>query len=333
MAQTINVFKLWDFAHCRVVESLAMAGDSNEVLLADRRDSLVLIGADGALINGDPVEFSPVAADISADGQGIFALTFNGYVVRLDRNGAILWKTWLDRDAQTIAAKTNGKAVVMASHKGRFHVVKASGEKVREVHTAGPVAFAKYSGDGRTLFMASSMGWIGVYDKMANPVGEYDISNLVMDLDVNFSGSKIFTAAGEAGLNIIDVKDGHLVSMDPGFGVVKLGVNAPGNLIAAAGLNGELALISKEGDVLWSEKTPHPWALCRMNSKGDRFVAVSNKGLAICYSTGENKAQAEEPSPPPPPQEPKPKPEPKTQSSGGNRDNGEAKSDFDFIEI
>ncbi|MBI5814527.1 MAG: hypothetical protein HZB29_02825 [Nitrospinae bacterium] len=327
MAQIAKVVKLWEHAHRRPVESLSVAGETGEVLLCDRRDSVVLLGPEGKVIHDEPMPLAPVDGEVASDGQSVFILSFEGFLSRMRPDGGMDWEKWVDRDGATIAVRAKGQSAVVASHKGRFFVISSSGERLREVHTPEPVAHAVYASRAGTLFLASSMGWIGIYDKQANPTGEFHINHPIMDLKVCESGKKIFLPAGEDGFNVINSSSEEMTTINPGFYVAKLGINRNGDLIAAVCPKGNLALLNLSGDVLWSEKTKDSWALCGMTGDGTRFVAVNNKGLAVCYGV---MGMTERKAPPPP--EPAPRKAPAQKERAPERQEP-GKSDLDYLEL
>jgi WD40 repeat protein len=266
-----------------------MTGD---VLAVDLRDRIVLIGPSGKIVWDKKVGFGSKAGAISADGSIIYVLTADGRVLRLTREAELEWEKWVDRDANALAIKAGGQCAIVASHKGRFHVISSGGDPPRIVHTTQPVAFARFSPRSGDLFLAAPMGWVGYYDKRFNPVSEMSLGIPIFEVKVCSKGRRIFLPSKDGGFNIVDMDTQDMTSVDPGFPVLRLAVDARGEKIAVGGLDGELALLSITGDKLWTADTKNSITLIEMTYDGDRFVTASDKGVITCYGVG-GKPQAQ----------------------------------------
>jgi len=287
MVANTKVHILWEHAHIRPVESLCVAGMTGDVFAVDLRDRIVLIGASGKVAWDKNVGFGARVGAISADGSIIYMLTADGRLLRLTREAELEWEKWVDRDANALAIKSGGQCAVVASHKGRFHVVNSSGDPPRIVHTTQPVAFARFSPRSGDLFLAAPMGWVGYYDKHFNPVSEMNLGIPILEVKTCAKGRRIFLPSRDGGFNIVDMDNQDMTSVDPGFPVMRLAVDSRGEKIAASGLDGELVLLDIEGHTLWRNDTKSPIVHVDMTYDGDRFVTVSEKGVITCYGVGD----------------------------------------------
>lgn len=326
MAKRIKVLKLWEYGHCRPLDSLSVAGESGDTFVCDRRDRLILIDPTGKIKWDWRANFAPVEGRITAAGDGLFVFTYEGRLLRITPEQKIEWELWIDREGKTLAVKSSGQAAIVASHKGRFHVINASGKNteihsehkrrissliyeilrcfvpqndkvttswgisgknVRIFHTPEPVAHARFAARTGQLVLGSAMGWVGIYDNWLKLRSEFRLNCPVLEVEVSGRGDQIYLSTGEEGFNVIDLKDNHMTTFHPGFAVSNIGVNENGEKIVAVGLEGQMALLDSSGAILWSEKTEHSWILCEMTLKGDRFTVVSGKGLVACYGVSE----------------------------------------------
>lgn len=326
MVAKIKVHTLWEHAHIRPVESICVAGMTGDVFAVDLRDRIVLIGASGKVVWDKKVGFGAKAGAISADGSILYILTADGRLLRITREAEVEWEKWLDRDANALAIKSGGQCAVVASHKGRFHVVNSSGEQPRIIHTTQPVAFARFSPMSGDLFLAAPMGWVGYYDKRFNPVSEMSLGIPILEVKVCAKGRRIFLPSRDGGFNIVDMDNHDMVSVDPGFPVMRLAVDSRGEKIAASGLDGELALLDIEGHTLWRNDMKSSIVHVEMTYDGDRFVTVSDRGVITCYGVG-GKAQAKSDI------EREDTSEFEFLETGAKEEKKMGDSDFDFLEV
>lgn len=326
MTAKARVHAIWEYAHIRPVESISVSGMTGDVFAVDLRDRIVLIGPSGKVAWDKKVGFGAKAGAISADGSIIYILTADGRLVRITREAEVEWEKWVDRDANALAIKSGGQCAVVASHKGRFHVVNSGGDPPRIVHTTQPVAFARFSPRSGDLFLAAPMGWVGYYDKRFNPVSEMSLGIPILEVKVCSKGRRIFLPSRDGGFNIVDMDSLDMTSVNPGFPVLRLAVDSKGEKIAVGGLDGELALLDNEGHALWSSDTKSSIVHVEMTYDGDRFVTVSEKGVITCYGVG-GKAQAKSEI------ERKDTSEFEFLETGSREEKKMGDSDFDFLEV
>ncbi len=283
MAKKLKIRKIWSYKHVRKIDSCSLARESGDVLVTDRRESIALLDRTGKTLWSKNVSFSPLEGKISCDGAYVFILTFKGQVIKVSRGAELEWESFVDKDARTMAVKSRGQSVAVASYKGRFHGLNSSGERTGIVHTAQPVIHARFTSKSGSLFVASAHGWVGLYDKEFKPVGEYDTGRTINEIEVSERGGKIFLPSRDEGLTIIEFKTSQMSVYNPGFAVAKVGIDRKGNLMVAVGGKGEIAVMDINGDILWNTDTDHSFIFCEMTIEGDRFVAVSDKGVVECY--------------------------------------------------
>lgn len=286
MSEKIRVRQSWTYKHVRPVESFSIAGASGDTVISDRRDTIIYFNANGDEVWSKKVDFSPLKVRITSDGSSVFVLTFDGRLMRISRDAELEWELWVTKDVNNLAIKSKGQAAVVTSHKGRFHVINSAGKRGRIVHTPEPVSSARISARSGSLFVASPFGWVGLYDNKFSPLGEYNLNMPVAAVEVSEWGKRLFLPAREDGLNVIELAEGRMTQFHPGFPVARVGIDEKGDKLLAAGLEGGIALMDIQGKKLWETNTDHSWALCEMNSGGNRFVMVSDKGVVACYSIG-----------------------------------------------
>ncbi|MGK7346675.1 MAG: outer membrane protein assembly factor BamB family protein [Candidatus Nitrospinota bacterium M3_3B_026] len=287
----LKVNRLWTHEHGRAVEFLSLAENTGETTVLDRRERIVLLDRTGNILWDQKLSRGPLAARVTRDGESVFILTCDGRLMRVTRDAELEWEKWVDRQPVTLAIKSRGQAAVVVCQRGRLHIINSQGERARILHTPQPVAHARITSRAGTLYVASAHGWLARYDNRFNPMGETSLDTLVSGLQVTERGERIFLPAREAGFNVIDLADGQMTTFNPGFPVIKMGVDAKGDRVAAVSLNGHIAVMNTAGDVLWRTKTDHSWTLVEMSGKGDRFVAADGKGFVACYTVGERKAE------------------------------------------
>lgn len=326
MAAKTKIHTIWEHTHVRPVESISVSGMTGDVFAVDLRDRIVLIGPSGKVVWDKKVGFGAKAGAISADGSILYILTADGRLLRVTREAELEWEKWVDRDANALAIKSGGQCAVVASHKGRFHVIDSGGERARVVHTTQPVAFARFSPRSGDLFLAAPMGWVGYYDKRFNPVSEMSLGIPILEVKVCSKGRRIFLPSRDGGFNIVDMDTQDMTSVDPGFPVMRLAVDSKGEKIAASGLDGELALLDIEGHTLWRSDTKNSVVHVEMTYDGASFVTASDKGVITCYGVG-GKTQAKSEI------ERKDTSEFEFLETGTKEEKKMSDSDFDFLEV
>jgi hypothetical protein len=318
----MRVGRVYTFKHRRPIDAMGLAGVSGDLVVSDRRDAACYLDADGAPVWSKTLSFAPLSIRITADGAFVYLLTTGGQLLKVTREAELEWEKWVEREPGMMALRPDGNAVAVASHKGRFTVIDGAGRKVRLVHTTEPVSQIKFAGRSGKLFAASARGWVGVYDREFTPLGEFQLDERIVDLKVSANGRKIFLPALDAGLHVIETTTRQVASYDPGFPVARVGVDELGEKMAVVGLDGGMALLSYGGDILWRGDSPHSWNFCEMNPTGDRFVAISDKGIVEMYAVGDG-------AKPPPPKETFASVEVDERPTDDKQDKGH----FDWLEI
>lgn len=282
----VKVARKWAFDHERPVDSVSLADVSGDTLICDLRNTVVLLDGDGREVWGQTMEYAPLTAKLTEAADAAFLLTVDGRLVRIDREGNIAWDCWVDRNPLALALKPRGQAAAVGSHKARFCVVSGVGKKLRLVHTPEPVTFMKFSSRTGGLFVASSFGWVGLYDKGYNPMGEYRLGMPISTMKVTDWGRKIFLPARDMGLQVIEVETSELVTYSLDFNVGSVAIDSKGERIVAAGLDGHAALLDSAGRTLWFTETKHSWIGAEMTRDGGSFLLLSDKGHVACYAVG-----------------------------------------------
>ena len=181
---------------------------------------------------------------------------------------------------------------VVGSLKARFHVINSAGEKKRIVHTPEPVAYLRFAGKAGELYAASAHGWVGVYDRKLNPSREINLGRTIGRIEVDELGRRVFLAAREEGLHVIEAATGEMVSYDCGFPVAGVATGKVGARLLVTGMGGQAALMDIEGRRLWYTQSARPWLFAAMNGAGDRFAMADDKGHVALYLVGEAAGQA-----------------------------------------
>ena len=288
MADKLEVTRVWAYRHDRAVDSVSLAGLSGETIISDRRERIVFIDASGSVLWDKKTDFSPLAVRLTDTADAAYILTLAGHLLRVTRDAELEWDLWVDRQPLTLEIKAKGQAAAVICRRGRIHIVNMRGKRIRLLHAPESVAHARIS-PGGALFVASAQGWLGRYDRSFSPNGEMRLGRDVFGVEVSERGRKIVLPGKDDGLGVISLDDSSMTAYNPGFSVIKAGMDEKGEKIAAVGLEGDIAVLNIEGETLWRSKTDHSWVQCEMSRAGDRFVVVSDKGFAACYGVGQGR--------------------------------------------
>lgn len=283
MSTRVKCRPLWRHTHPKEIASFMVARDTSEALFCDNRDRIAFLAPTGAPLWDKVVDFTPAKVDIAQNGEMLYLTTAPGKLMLVDRKPDLRWDIWIDRETNAFAVRQDGKLAAMGSHRGRIHIINDRGEKIKQVHTAEPVAHVAFAPNTGYLYAASPRGWIGVYDKQITPLGEYRLNETVASIKVGGRGQRIYLPSRDGGVHLVDLESSDMTTFDPGFPVINVGVNVKRGLILAVGLDGDMALINHRGDILWEETTDDSWQFCDINNAGDRFWVASGKGVIACY--------------------------------------------------
>ncbi|MDH5509567.1 MAG: hypothetical protein OEZ32_04350 [Nitrospinota bacterium] len=278
----MKVLKKWEYSHGAPVECMCQADDAGEVVLGDLLGNIAYLNADGTLRWKKKVDYTPHSIVLSEDGAVIYVLTKNHYLIRMDREGKEEWDLWIMKNTFTLACMAKGQAAAVGGIQGSIQIINSRGKRAKLLHTREPATYVRFASRVGGLFVASAMGWVGIFDKHWKLRKEYHLRRHVAKLEVTCLGRKIFLPAREGGLVAIEVDKDDLLTYSTNFEVSSAAVDRKGERIIMVGAEGSATLLDSAGGELWRRRFDHSWLFSDMTIRGDKFVLVSDKGFVIC---------------------------------------------------
>ncbi|MDH5677084.1 MAG: hypothetical protein OEZ28_00530, partial [Nitrospinota bacterium] len=284
MTNRIKVLKKWDYENGAPVECMCQADSTGDVVVCDLLNNIAYLNSDGSLRWKKKVDYTPNSVALSEDGAVIYILTKNHYLVRLDREGNEEWDLWIMKNTNTLSCMAKGQGAAVGGIQGTIQLINSQGKRAKLLHTKEPATFVRFASRSGGLFVASAMGWVGIFDKHWKLRKEYNLRRHVTKLEVTHMGRKIFLPALEDGLAALEVEVDDLLTYSPGFHVNSVAVDRKGEMIVITSPDGDAALLDSAGTQLWRRQFTHSWLHTDLTIKGDRFILVSNKGYVKCMA-------------------------------------------------
>ncbi len=192
----------------------------------------------------------------------------------------------------SLAASDSNELIVIGGNtpdgKGVFHALGPSGELkwsqsypkiVSVVAVAGKGSLVCMGGEGKAAYMFTGFGQMVWTDDCRSEIKALAIS-----------GTGRYTVVGLADGNI-NVYDNDIVAARKfawkhrfGKPITEVGLNFDGTLVCASTEEGELAVFTERGDLVWSKVLEMGIGAFRIAGEGDAVVVASDDGKIRCYS-------------------------------------------------
>ncbi|RMF91338.1 MAG: tetratricopeptide repeat protein [Methanobacteriota archaeon] len=223
----------------------------------------------------------------TGDARMILAGSENGIVYLIDQKASSPWRHESGSAIVDIALSPEGRYGVFCNAKGLVALLdcKEDGrvlwEKDMSRGGAGSVAI---SSEGRSIAVSTNNFEIMLFDRDGRKKGSYTTDQLIKTLDVTEDG-KTLLAASMNGLYL--ARDGgqprRLEAYQPPADIQSAAISRDGGFIAVGTRGGDVALLNRDGEVLWTKGTPTPVYAVSVSSEG-KVVSGSLNGAIMLFS-------------------------------------------------
>jgi hypothetical protein len=290
IATKLNPWTAWTTVADAPLRGLALAREAGRILAWDEANELYLFSAQGEMLSTIRAAHRITTAAISDDGSLIALLTENGqpelHLLTSD------FETQVVRPAPTEAAllslDPHGRYVAVGSRLSTVHMISKYGRTCGRIDTIQPLAHLCFVANRAFLVGAAAFGmligielsWTRDGTRMVPDLSWQDrLMSNVGRLGVSGDGGMILTSCYTHGIQRFDLQGRNEGSYHLGGTVSHAVPDFPGRTIAAATLEGELAILNSAGNVRWRTRLTRPVIAIEMDALG-RFVVFG-------HSTGE----------------------------------------------
>ena len=280
----------WTIVTESPLKGLAFAREAGRILAWDEGNQLYLLSAQGESLSFSRVPHRITAGAISDEGSLIALLGEGEDASLLLLNGDL--HVEVERPAPTEASfltiDPHGRYVAVGSRLGAVTFLNRFGRAAGRLETIQPVAHLCFLADRPFLVGAAAFGMLVGVEVLASrtsgrlePVIAWQdrLMSNVGRLTVSGDGAMILASCFTHGIQRFDLKGRNEGSYHLGGTVSHAVPDFPGRTIAAATLEGELAIINSAGNVRWRTRLARPAIALEVDPLG-RYVLYG-------HSTGE----------------------------------------------
>ncbi|WP_250847192.1 lactonase family protein [Aquisphaera insulae] len=272
------------------LKGMAFAYEAGRIVAWDEGGQLYLLNAQGETLSISRVPQAIVAGAVSAEGS-LIALVgegSDGSLVLLNADFEIEAERPAPSEATFLAIDPHGRYVAVGTRSGAVNFLNRYGGGAGRLETIQPIAHLAFVPDRPFLIGAAAFGMlVGVELADGRGAGRLDpelawqdrlLSN-VGRLTVSGDGSMVLASCFTHGIQRFDLNGRNEGSYHLGGTVSHAVPDFPGRTIAAATLEGELAIMNSAGNVRWRTHLARPPIALEIDPLG-RYVLYG-------HSTGE----------------------------------------------
>ena len=280
----------WTIVTESPLKGLALAREAGRILAWDEGNQLYLLSAQGESLSFSRVPQRITAGAISDEGS-LIALLGEGddaSLVLLNADFDVEVERPAPTEASFLTIDPHGRYLAIGSRVGAVSFLNRYGRPAGRLETIQPLAHLCFLADRPFLIGAAAFGMmVGVEVHGAGASGRLEpeiawqdrlLSN-VGRLTVSGDGGMILASCFTHGIQRFDLQGRNEGSYHLGGTVSHAVPDFPGRTIAAATLEGELAIMNSAGNVRWRTRLPRPAIALEIDPLG-RYVIYG-------YSTGE----------------------------------------------
>ncbi|MGC8642337.1 MAG: hypothetical protein ACP5XB_20950 [Isosphaeraceae bacterium] len=280
----------WTIVTEAPLKGLALAREAGRILAWDEGNQLYLLSTQGESLSFSRVPQRITAGAISDEGS-LIALMGEGddaSLVLLSADFEVEVERPAPTEASFLTIDPHGRYLAIGSRMGAVSFLNRFGRSAGRLETIQPLAHLCFLADRAFMVGAAAFGMlVGVEVHGSRSSGRLDpelawqdrlLSN-VGRLTVSSDGGMILASCFTHGIQRFDLRGRNEGSYHLGGTVSHAVPDFPGRTIAAATLEGELAIMNSAGNVRWRTRLPRPAIALEIDPLG-RYVIYA-------FSTGE----------------------------------------------
>jgi hypothetical protein len=294
----------WTVVTDSPLKGLALAREAGTILAWDEGNQLYLFNILGESLSSSRVPNKILAGAISDEG-GLIALLVEAEdagLLLLNADFGVVEQRPAPSEASFVSIDPHGRYVAIGTRHGILHLVNRYGRPAGRLETLESMAHFCFVADQPMAVAAAAFGMmLGVSlepgrsgDRLDTEVLWHDrLMSNVGRLAISGDASMILASCYTLGIQRFDQRGRNEGSYHLGGTVAHAVPDFPGRTIAAATLEGELAVMNSAGNVRWRTQLPRPVNSLEMDPLG-RFVIHGNATGEIIrldlFGDGSNRA-------------------------------------------
>jgi hypothetical protein len=259
----------WTVVTDSPLKGLSFAREAGAILAWDEGNQLYLLNARGETLSTSRVPNRILAGSISDEGSLIALLVEadDAGLLLLSADFDILFERPAPSESTFVTIDPHGRYIALATRQNVVYVISRFGKPAVRLETMEPLSHLCFV-PGRPLMVgAAAYGMlVGIALEPGRPQGRLDAEIIWHDrlmsnvgrLALDGEGSMILASCFTLGIQRYDLTGRNEGSYHLGGTVSHAVPDFPGRTIAAATLEGELAVMNSAGNVRWRTRLPRP---------------------------------------------------------------------------
>ena len=275
----------WTVVTDSPLKGLAMAREAGTILAWDEGNQLYLFDLHGDSLSQSRVP-GPVLSGAISDEGGLIALLVEGpetELLLLDADFSARDQKVAPTDSAFVKVDPHGRYVAIGTRHGLLHLINRYGRPAGRIETLDTIAHFCFVPDRSIAIGAAAFGMMLAVALDPGRAGRLDAEILWQErlmssvgrLAVSGDGGMILASCYTLGIQKYDLRGRNEGSYHLGGTVSHAVPDFPGRSIAAATLEGELAVMNSAGNVRWRTTLPRPATALEMDPLG-RYVVYGH---------------------------------------------------------
>ena len=303
-ASRIDPETAWTVVTDSPLKGLVLAREAGTILAWDEGNQLYLFNIQGESLSSSRVPNKILAGAISDEGSLIALLVEaeDAGLLLLNADFGVVQQRPAPSEATFVSIDPHGRYVAIGTRHGILHLVNRYGRPAGRLETLESMAHFCFVADQPMAVAAAAFGMmVGVAlepgrggERLETEILWHDrLMSNVGRLAINGDAAMILASCYTLGIQRFDQRGRNEGSYHLGGTVSHAVPDFPGRTIAAATLEGELAVMNSAGNVRWRTQLPRPVIALEMDPLG-RFLIHGNAPGEIIrldlFSDGTNRA-------------------------------------------
>ncbi|MHB1556308.1 MAG: hypothetical protein ACYC61_02390 [Isosphaeraceae bacterium] len=281
-AMRIDPETAWTVVTDSPLKGMALAREAGTILAWDEGNQLYLFDIQGESLSCSRVPSRILAGAISDDGSLVSLLVEGGEaeLLLLDADFTVAHQKPAPSDSAFVTIDPHGRYVAVGTRHGLLHLINRYGRPAGRIETVETIAHFGFVPDRPMAIGAAAMGMmLGVAIDPPRGGGPLETEILWQErmmstvgrLTLSGDGGMVLASCYTLGIQRFDLKGRNEGSYHLGGTVSHAVPDFPGRTIAAATLEGELAIMNSAGNVRWRTTLPRPAIALEIDPLG-RYV-------------------------------------------------------------